>query len=28
MAHGDAWEGKGKLANGMGIQYPSHNLGT
>jgi hypothetical protein len=30
MAHGDAREGeeKGKLANGVGRQYPSHYLGT
>ena len=30
MAHGDAREGEveGKLANGVGSQYPSHDLGT
>ena len=28
MAHGDTREGKGKLANGVGSQYPSHYLGT
>jgi len=28
MAQGDAREGKGKLANGVGSQYPSHYLGT
>jgi len=30
MAHGDARERevKGKLANGVGSQYPSHYLGT
>jgi hypothetical protein len=30
MAHGDAREGKwrGKLANGVDRQYPSHHLGT
>jgi len=30
MAHGDAREGKvkGKLTNGVGIQYPSHYFGT
>jgi len=30
MAHGDARDGKwrGKLANGVGSQYPSHYLGT
>ena len=30
MAHGDAREGKwrGKLANGVGSQYPSHYFGT
>jgi hypothetical protein len=30
MAHGDARRGevKGKLANGLGIQYSSHYLGT
>jgi len=30
MAHGDAWVGevKGKHANGVGSQYPSHHRGT
>jgi len=30
MAHGNAWGGevKGKLANAVGSQYPSHYLGT
>ena len=28
MAHGDSREVKGKLANGVGSQYPSHYLGT
>jgi len=28
MAHGDAREGKGKLAKGVGSQCSSHYLGT